>query len=206
MTWPPWERAAPFRDVLDRLLATHGHAFLHAGTLGDDDVAVLLAGPSGSGKSTTTAAGVERGCTTLGDDYVILDPDGVHIHALYNVIRLDPLSPAAPDVGDPAVDHQGKLMLPLDGGSSSAMRSRLRASALLVPTVTGARETVLRPIGPGAALKALAPTSLVQLDPRADSLRRMRRLVEQLPCYALELGSDLSGVVERIHDVLGRGR
>ncbi len=38
---------------------------------------------------------VAAGLTTLGDDYVVLDPDGVHVHALYGIVRLEPSSPAA---------------------------------------------------------------------------------------------------------------
>ncbi len=205
-SWPPWERAAPFRDVLDRLLAPTGHAFLHGGSLGDEEVAVLLAGPSGSGKSTTTAAGVAAGLTTLGDDYVVLDPDGVHAHALYDIVRLEPSSPAVRDVGDGTLDHQGKLMVQFSAMGRSPLRSRLRIVAVATPSVTTQRTTTVHEIGSGTALKALAPTSLVQLDPRADSLRRMRQLVERVPCYALELGADLDGVVASVRGLLDRHR
>jgi hypothetical protein len=205
-SWPPWEEAAPFRDVLDRLLAPMGHVFLHGGTLGDEDVAVLLAGPSGSGKSTTTAAGIGAGMTTLGDDYVVLDPDGVQVHALYRILRLEPSSPAAALVGEGPVDHQGKLMVPMPAGAHSPLRTSLRIVAIATPSVTGAPATTLRPVGAAAALKALAPTSLVQLDPRADSLRRMRELVERVPCYALDLGLDLDGVVACVRKLLDRHR
>jgi hypothetical protein len=205
-TWPPWERAAPFRDVLDRLLAPTGHVFLHAGTLGDDEVAVLLAGPSGSGKSTTTAAGIAAGLTTLGDDYVVLDPDGIHAHALYTLFRLEPSSPAVGDVAEGRLDHQGKLMVPFTGTGGSALRSRLRLVVVVTPTVGATEETTVREIGPGPALKALAPTSLVQLDPRAGSLRRMRELVQRLPCCSIELGSDLDGVVASVRALLEQNR
>src|SRR5262245_5591298 len=146
-TWPVWERAAPFRDVLDRLLAPNGHVFLHGGTLGDDDVAVVLAGPSGSGKSTTTAAGVAAGLTTLGDDYVVLDPDGVGVHALYTLYRLEPSSPAASGAAAVTLDHQGKLMVPfagLDGGSP--LRHCLRLTAVVAPFVGTSPSSFVREI------------------------------------------------------------
>jgi len=84
----------------------------------------------------------------------------------------------------------------------SPLRTTLRVGAIVAPRVTGHSATEVRPTAPSVALKALAPTSLVQLDPRADSLRRMRELVERVPCYALDLGSDLDGVVRGVRGLL----
>jgi hypothetical protein len=206
-SWPPWEHAAPFRDVLDRLLAPTGHVFLHAGTLGDDHVTVLLAGPSGSGKSTTTAAGAAAGFTTLGDDYVVLDPDGEHLHALYGIVRLLPTSPAVGDcAANGVVDHQGKLVVSLTETGHSPVRGRSRLVAVVTPTVGTGTKTATRPTSAAAALKALAPTSLVQMDPRAESLRQMRELVERMPCYAMELGADLPDALAHVQLLLDRHR
>jgi hypothetical protein len=59
--------------------------------------------------------------------------------------------------------------------------------------------TVLSPISRAAALAALAPSTIFQLHPpQENALARMAALVSQVPCYSLELGSDIERIPEAI--------
>jgi hypothetical protein len=202
--YPAWEEPAPFRDVLDRLLSSRGFTFLHGASVGNNQRSLLLAGPSGSGKSTTVAVAVATGLTTLGDDYVVLDPDGVACHSLYLTTRLLDSSPAFVDHNGSRAAHDQKSVLLLDEHAPDSLRSTLPLAAIVIPRVGEGAATTWRPTTRFAALRALAPSSLVQLDPRKSSLTSMTELVRRLPVYELVLGSDLDGVAEALRQLLDR--
>jgi hypothetical protein len=205
--YPAWEEPAPFRDILDRLMSGRGYTFLHGASIGNDERSVLLAGPSGSGKSTTVAAAVTAGLTTLGDDYVVLDPDGVRCHSLYLTTRLLDTSPAFVERGLLRASHDQKSVLLLDEHSPTALRLTLPLSAVVTPRIGDSAHTSYLPASRFAALQALAPSSLVQLDPRQSSLAKMTDLVKRLPTYELTLGHDLGGLTDslrRLLDELGQ--
>jgi hypothetical protein len=78
--------------------------------------------------------------------------------------------------------------------------------AILLPRVTGRRDTTLTNASPMAGLRALAPTTLYHL-PRAshEAFLKMADLVKHVPVYNLELGTDLSQIPATVLDLLGRG-
>lgn len=55
---------------------------LHAATLGRQGQGVILVGQSGSGKSTLAAALAARGWEYLSDEFALIDPDTLLLHAL----------------------------------------------------------------------------------------------------------------------------
>jgi len=200
--YPAWEEPAPFRDLLDRLLAGYGFTFLHGASVGDGDRSLLLAGPSGSGKSTTVAAAVADGLATLGDDYVVLDPDGRRAHSLYLTTRLLRSSPAFVEQGHVRASHDQKTVLLLDDVAPGSLRLTMPLNAIVVPRVGDGSITEFMPAGRFDALRALAPSSLVQLDPRQSSLARMTELIGRLPTFQLVLGRDLAGVSSALRALL----
>jgi hypothetical protein len=77
-------------------------------------------------------------------------------------------------------------------------------SAVLVPRVrAGQRESRIVEASRAEAFAALAPSTILQLH-TADStaFAAMRKLVAQVPCYGLELGSDVPGIPRVIADFL----
>lgn len=86
---PPWEAASPFRIILHWLALQHKRQLIHSACIQFGDAAALLTGAGGSGKSTTTAAAIESGYTTCGDDFVLLNPNlPLTCHAVYDTINL----------------------------------------------------------------------------------------------------------------------
>jgi hypothetical protein len=75
--------------------------------------------------------------------------------------------------------------------------------ALLVPRLTGRSGTVVRPLSRAAGLLALAPSSLFH-NPGAGGkdFANFAALLAHLPCYSLELGSDLASIPDAIAEVL----
>jgi len=57
----------------------------------------------------------------------------------------------------------------------------------------------------GAALKALAPSTILQLPGAGQkALRSIAKLLKQVPCYVLELGIDQERIPGVILDLLSR--
>lgn len=76
---------------------------------------------------------------------------------------------------------------------------------VLVPRIVGGLSTTAVPISPIEALKALAPSTLFQLIGAGQKdFRAMAELVRTVPCYRLELGTDLAAIPRAIEELLLR--
>ena len=76
-------------------------------------------------------------------------------------------------------------------------------SAILVPVVTGRPDTSLVAISAMSAVRAAAPSTVLQLrtgNSPADALKRLADVARHVPCYRLELGTTR----DRIPDTLAR--
>jgi hypothetical protein len=199
----PFEQAAPLRRLLAVWLEPLGITLVHAAAVGGARGGLLLGGRGGSGKSTTALLCLAAGMGFAGDDYVALDGDGF-AHGLYATAKVDAASlerfPALrahfsgpPPPGEKAIAylHPHPAL-----GRGFPVRGVLMARA-------GARETRLAPITPGAALRGIAPSSLLQLPRSTGSpLAAIARLVERVPCHAIELGPDASAIVSTVAGLL----
>lgn len=194
-TLPWYERAAPFRTLLHWVLEARGCRFVHAAAVGTQHGGALLAGRGGSGKSTTAMLCVERGFDYAGDDYVGIRMDEVpHAHAIFTSAKLSassidwlPFLRRAIRVA-PVGDEKGVAMiselLPQQMASTFPLR------AVIVPQVTGGTSG-LRRVSGGAALRALAPTTLFQLPGSGEvAFAHLADVVRRLPAWSLELGED----------------
>jgi len=75
--------------------------------------------------------------------------------------------------------------------------------AVLIPRITGQSDTSVRPTTTGAALRALAPSTIFQLAGSGQTaFQTMSSLVKQVPCYSLELGTEMAQIPEVILSLL----
>jgi hypothetical protein len=205
-----WEQAEPLRQILYWWLDSRRIDLVHAAAVGRESGGVLLGGASGSGKSTSSLACLDSELSFAGDDYVAVDRDGrpPYVHSLYSsgkleaehATRLPHLRPLL-DVGEAAV-IDGKAIVYPAALFPERMCSGFPLRAILIPKVTeeGPRTS---PITPAAALTALAPSTLLQVRPtKPTALADMGRLVQQVPCFALELGRDIGAIAGAISSLL----
>jgi hypothetical protein len=190
---PAHEWAAPLRAVLQWGLNGPDRLLVHAGAVGMRGQAALLTGPSGSGKSTTAVAAMLAGCDCLGDDYVFLDMgrSRAMAHSVYRTAKLTAdavrLLPGLAPALTHGASHDEKRVIDL--GLERSRRS-LPVTAIVVPFIEPARAGRLDRISPGAALRALAPTSVLHTPQRdATELGPLGRLARAIPAYALAVGS-----------------
>jgi hypothetical protein len=202
---PSNELASPLRTLLHWWARDVGLQFVHGGAVAVDGRAVLLAGPSGAGKSTAAIACLLAGLDYLGDDYVLIGGD-THptVHSLFSAGKVQPDHlEAFPDLA-PFVANRDELPTEkpvwfLERHFPERMARSARAVAVLVPQVTGERETTVVPMRPAAALGALAPSTIVQLS-GADqwSLSAIAGFLTLVPSFRLRSGTDLRGVADAV--------
>ncbi len=206
---PYHEAATPLRFLFTRWMARHGRALVHAGAVGRPDGGVLLVGKNGSGKSTTSLACLHSELRHAGDDYVLLDGRRApFVHSLYHSAQLHPdqiwrLPHLGPRVSNHDLLDREKAVLYLREGYAAKMIQRFPLRAILMPRVTGLRKTRLLPASPAQGLDAFVPNS-VMISPALgrQGLQMMVRVVESLPSYVLELGTDLAEIPAVIASVL----
>jgi len=208
---PSWERGAPLRAILHAWWRDRDGLLLHAGAVGEDGAGALLIGRGGSGKSTAALACLQAGMGYLSDDYCLLiQGPRVTVNSLYCSAKLHsedmhrfpnlvPLISSADELGT----EKAIYFLRREPESRIEMSAELRA--ILMPRVTGLKETRLIPASPIEAIKSLAPSAIFQLpDAGPTEFARIAEVVKQTPCYHLECGTDLRRIPDAVKEAIRR--
>lgn len=208
-----WDWASPLRAILHWWLGHRGILQVHGGAVGSAAGGVLVVGRGGSGKSTTTLSCFNSGLRYAGDDFVgmVVDP-APWVHSLYSSGKLEPhhlerFPKLAAAVANPVRSTEDKVIVFATDAAPGVPVDGFPLRAVLVPRVVAIEpETRIVPTTPAAALAALAPSTIFQLHPpQPDGLARMAALVRRVPCFSLELGSDVSRIPEAILALLEKG-
>jgi hypothetical protein len=154
----------------------------------------------------------------LGDDFVGIQKvedsfvgHGLFSSCLLNVHHLERF----PDLGPHAVpahqDFEDKSILYLDEVFNGNLMSTVAIRAIVLPRVVDREETRYRQASKVDALFAMAPTSVMFLPrPSQEAFDRLTEVVETVPAFWLELGSDIpripAAVKSLADDVRGRGQ
>jgi hypothetical protein len=206
---PYWEASFPMRTILHWWLADKPYQPIHSAAVGRPEGGVLIAGKSGSGKSTSTMACLSSDLLYLGDDYVMVRTDAKPaVYSLYNTAKLDAeamerFPRLRHAISNPtSLDTEKALIFLHDFFPEKFVRA-FPLKAILVPVITGLKDTRLKRANPGASLMAIAPTTVFHLQGASRELfQKLSRLVKQVPSYTLELGTDLSQIPATISAVL----
>ncbi len=210
MTLPYYETAAPLRLLFHWWLKENGAQLIHSGCIGKSGKGILLAGKGGSGKSTTTLACLLNGMQYLGDDYVILSmrPDAA-IYSLYNsgkihadnLQRLPALLPLVKN--SDSLDTQKAIAFLYDFFPSQVIGS-LPLHAILMPKITGKKETIIKKTSPATALMALAPSTIFQMAGSGEkTLDTLAQCVSKIPVFILELGIEAKEIANFLDMFIG---
>jgi hypothetical protein len=211
----PWyEQAAPLRSALQWGLTGTGGLFVHAGAVGASGRCILLAGRSGSGKSTIAVAALLAGFDFLGDDYVYLtlDASGADpvAHSLYATAKLTPESLILmPQLADhPALRLRigaDKHVLDISALGPQGLRHACPVSAIVIPHLQPGRPGGIEPVTPGAALLAMAPSTVLQVPkPTAAELGPLAQLARRIPAFRLAVGRSPNETVPLLRQILER--
>ena len=183
----PRHRSEFGRTLLHWLATDDGNLLVHAGAVGRAGRAILLVGPGGAGKSTFVRAAVGAGATFLGDNAVeiSLGEGRVTAWGAYGSLKVRPplVLPDAVALGVPRHDAEiGKDLY--DMGAYASLGEPYEVCGLVALSADGPSE--LTPLGRGAALFALGPSTMVQFPlygPRV--FDACGQLVRALDCWSL---------------------
>lgn len=204
--------AYPFFTIpLTELMKRQGRFPLHAGCVAREGRGLLLAGMSGSGKSTLTVALVTMGWDFLSDDMVLVvreagatwvfglpDKIGCSDDTAGMIAELHHL------VGEPTLAGRGKHLVDVEETLGVLPVPACRPRALVLPTISGERGSVVKRVPASYALRQLAPNVLLtQRAATQAHLDVLAELVREVPCYSLATGTDLSLASRCLQEILG---
>lgn len=196
-TVAPWDLVKPFLRILHWWAASIGLRLLHGAAMATDYGGALLVGSGGSGKSTTALACASEELRYIADDYCVLEPGkSPHIHSLFSSGSADAKSlallPHLAAAFEPSPSQQGdKSVVFLAEHTPDVLESSARLRAIVVPQIKPMSGGEARRITPMEALRALAPSTLLQLPgARSLALAQMVSMVREVPCWKLLVGPE----------------
>ncbi|HEX6490686.1 MAG TPA: hypothetical protein VF002_04860 [Gaiellaceae bacterium] len=206
-----WDQACPIRQLLFWWLGSRGLLQVHGASVGTASGGVLVVGKGGSGKSTVALSSLGSGLLYAGDDYVAvgLEP-APRIESLYSSGKLEPdhVQTLLPHLL-PLLDNADRLasekaVLYVQEHFPEQTTAGFPLRAVLVPRVAASRpESRIVEASRAAAFAALAPSTILQLHTAdAGAFQTMSRLIERVPCYGLELGSEVGAIPDTIAEFL----
>lgn len=206
---PYYESGAPLQTILHWWLADHGWQVIHAGAVGTPIGGVVLAGKGDSGKSTTALTCLNTDLVYASDDYCLLSSEPVpYVYSLYSSAKLDPQDVRRFPHLEQAISNPDRLktekaLFFLNPLNPEKIATGFPLRAILVPRITSREKTTLSPASRAAALRALAPSTIFQLSGAGrPAFQTIVECVRQVPCYHLELGSDISAIPKVIQSLL----
>jgi hypothetical protein len=209
---PYYHSITPLRTTLHWWFDKHNQFIVHAAAIGIPEGGVLVTGKGGSGKSTTALSCIDNGLNYVGDENCLIsnNPEP-YAHSLYSSGTLEAddvekFPSLTPSLCNENRLHVEKAVYNLFDRYQHYLPAGLPIRAVLVPRVTGKSATSIQGRSSCQTLLALAPGSLFQLPGAGrNSFRAMADLLRNVPCYSLELGTDVSKIPVVIERFL-RGR
>jgi hypothetical protein len=207
---PQYESGAPLLQILEWWFDRQEEYILHAGGVGRAEGGVLLVGKGGSGKSTAALACLDSELLYLSDDYCLLtNSDSPTVSSLYNSAKVKaseikkfPFLKKA--LNTHIFPDSDKALYFIANYQASKLLPGFPVRAVLIPQVSGSPNTELCEASPAQALLALAPSTIFHFPGTENrAIRKMSRLVKQVPCYILKSGTDLSTIADMISRILG---
>jgi hypothetical protein len=209
-----YERGRPLHVPLSVWHFDYDAPIIHAALVSKADKGVLFAGNSGAGKTTSALSCLAAGFKYLSEDQVALEHsvDGVFTgHSLYNSTYVEEghlthfPSLAAHTIAGVYPDEE-KFLIFLASLFDSRMESNTRISAVVLPRIVKCSGSRIRPASKAEALLTLAPSSLIvgMLSSGLSGFKKLARLVEHVPSYALELGPNVNDIPVRVDEILSR--
>ena len=205
-----WETGAPLRTLIHLWLAGRGHQLVHAASVGRPDGCVLLVGGSGAGKSSSALVCLWSSLQLLGEDYVVISPGSPHqVSSLYCTAKVAPETLARLPrlrglVHSPPTPDSEKALLDINGALPEKLLREAPLRAIAIPRILPDEVSAVGPASSGAALAAVAPSTLLQLPGTGSrAMTMLREIVTGARCHILEVGSNPDGIPPAIEDMLG---
>lgn len=203
---PWWVGGSPLQHLLHWWMKSNGFQLTHAAVVGYPSSSVLLAGKSGSGKSTTALACLAKGIQFISEDYCLLS--NTHAYSVYNSAKLvDQTLSWFPHLKSHVSNLQRatgeKAFLYHYEFQPEKILLSAPLNAIVSLKMGSGRESRLAPVPLMEAMGALSVSTMWQLTHTGPStFNHLKQVAQSLPCYRLELGSDLDQVAATVGRLL----
>jgi len=207
---PDWIYGAPFRTILHWFFNESDIHLIHGAVIGQHNKSILLTARSGSGKSTTALSCILSGMDYLSDDYIAIQQNSsVEAHSLYQSAKItrDGVN-RFPEfnqiIRNKNFQENEKAVLFLSDIFPSQVVSHSSIVAIFIPRIVPDK-TRLSKANKIEAMLAIAPTTMLQL-PLAETnkLKIFKSILNNIPCYFLDVGPDIRNTPNIIKDFLSK--
>ena len=198
---PHYRTVTPLRTILNWWMNDHKRFILHAASVGLPGGGVVITNKAGSGKSTTALSCIGSGLKFSGDEncLVALEPEP-YAYSLYcsgtlEAGDIDRVPKLAPYLSNGSKLHIEKAIYLFNDDHQKLMIKGFPIKAILIPSISGKDDTIIRMKATNPPLLALAPGSLFQLPGvGGDYLSSLAELIKRVPSYSLELGTQIDQI------------
>jgi hypothetical protein len=204
-----YERAAPFRWIIDGVAQRRGLTTMHAAAIGEGGIGLLIVGEGGRGKSTLALAAIDAGMDYLADDYCLVEPRPPYpAYRLFNTAKLRPDNKVALNwIADGGREIEpvpgGKLIFDLARHAPYALADRLEIRALLLPEFAESALPVLEMVSPHEAFCRAAPSTVTQCEgSERQTIADIGRIARALPCYRIRMPREPRRSIEPLRELL----
>lgn len=162
---------------------------------------VLLTGKGGSGKSTTALSCLDSELFYVSDDYSLITSKPIPtVYSIYSTAKkrandIDRLPFLKPIISNSDRLSQEKALYFLDQYFPEKIIKSFPLKAVLIPRITGKVETSLEKTASIMGLSTLVPSTIKQLpNTGKEACQIMNDVVKKLPCYYLNLGTNIQEI------------
>jgi hypothetical protein len=202
--------SSPFFKLIALWASKQSFNILHAGCVSLNNKGVLIVGRSGKGKSSTSVQCAIDGLDYLSDDYILIDDTGEKTIA-YSILNsgklklnhIERFNKIKPSIRIGNLDQNNKPLFFLSTIFKDQVKRSTEIKAIIVPEITSNLSANYYRISSVEALKALAPSTLVQL--RINGLNELKSLADltrKFPNYCLEIGSDFEDISTKVKKII----
>ncbi len=212
----PWyERCRPFRTILHWWGSPRNLTLLHAAAVGTVNGGTVLVGPGGAGKSTTSLACLGSELKFISDDHCMMgfQSEIPHAYSIYNAAKLNMANniERLPQLKHCIVNadrlESEKAMMFLQPFFPEFLAASFELTTVMVPKVTSELNTRIVRTDWHEAAKAVIPSTMSELPgAEIEDFYGMLKLIKTLPCYRLELGTDMKQIPLVIAEGLKQSR
>jgi hypothetical protein len=203
------ERGAPLRTLFNLWLAGRDVQLVHGGAVGHADGCVLLVGRSGAGKTSTALSCLDSEMGHIGEDYCLVSKGNPPtVASLYSSAKVEAdaisrLPDAQSLIASMPIKDGDKALLDIHRNRPEKMMRSAPLKAVAMPRITGRPETTVEPSSAGAALAAVAPSTILQLPGNGPpAMRLLSSVVRSVPVVHLNVGSDPALIAPAIEGIL----